>query len=375
MRLSVLLFFSISLIGLVVATYTDLKERIVSDKITYGMIALGLGLHLYFSVASNDFIPFIVALVLTAATFIAAYGLWKLGMWAGGDVKLFTGLAALNPVNYAVLRDAIGLGGGLFASFSMPVFPLTLFVYSVFAVLPYGAAIALRRLVDNRNLRRKISELVMVRGKQLVVFAALLAALGILLGAFGLPAVVAAAVIFAMTFIWKKFYNIIGAILVLLALVVDFFSAMQGFAMLLVSLVPLYLIIELYLASREDVLASEKKITELREGDISGETITVANGKPKRQEKTGLGTIIKNIRNNRFREAMQALKPGGEVLASERSAGGLTNEQIDRLRMFVTEGALENRIRVKDSAPFVPAVLIAYLALQLTGDVIWNLII
>ncbi len=40
-------------------------------------------------------------LVVTGLIFVLGYIFWKMGAWAGGDVKLFTGLAALIPF-YAI---------------------------------------------------------------------------------------------------------------------------------------------------------------------------------------------------------------------------------------------------------------------------------
>lgn len=46
-----------------------------------------------FMIASPALI--ITTLIYTAAIFIFGYIFWKFGAWAGGDVKLFTALAAL----------------------------------------------------------------------------------------------------------------------------------------------------------------------------------------------------------------------------------------------------------------------------------------
>ncbi|MBU2100708.1 prepilin peptidase, partial [Candidatus Micrarchaeota archaeon] len=80
-------YFFISLLLLLIGSYTDFKERIVSNKLTYGAISLGLLIHAIESFYSNDYFILGIAVAVTIATFIASYGLWKLGVWAGGDVK------------------------------------------------------------------------------------------------------------------------------------------------------------------------------------------------------------------------------------------------------------------------------------------------
>ena len=375
MLLSILLFFSISLVALFIATYTDLRERIVSDRLIAAIIFLGLVVHGYSALTTWSYENFLLSVSVAIATFIGAYAFWKLGVWAGGDVKLFTAIAFLNPVNYGFLRDIMGIKDGIFASSALPIFPLTLFVYSVFAMLPYGAALSFGKVLKDRGLKKKISERLWKGCLDVVVFAGLIAAFSVFLKSLGAPVFIAALFVFALSFFRKFLYGIIGVIFVVLALAIDFTPTVQQFGIALLSLLPLYIILQLYLMSREDVLVMRKKITGLSEGEIAGENIMLENGKPERISRMSLGTIINNIRNNRFDLIRQSLNPAGEVLASERSAGGLTQGQIKTLQRLVSEGKLEDVIKIKDSAPFVPAVLIAYLALQITGDIIWNLIL
>ena len=135
-----LIFFFISFIGLIIATITDLKNRIVSNKLTYPLIVIGIALHLiqvFFAENTLISINSLIAFAVPAITFVCGYGLWKLGVWAGGDVKMFTALAALNPLNPNLLGPHFGYW--FFESISLPLFPLTLFLFSILAMLPSGA--------------------------------------------------------------------------------------------------------------------------------------------------------------------------------------------------------------------------------------------
>jgi len=91
-----LFFFFISITGLAYGTYTDFKERMISNWITYGMIVIGITGYAVVSFIANDWMILAGVIGVTAITFAAAYGLYRMGVWAGGDVKLFAGLAALN---------------------------------------------------------------------------------------------------------------------------------------------------------------------------------------------------------------------------------------------------------------------------------------
>ena len=86
---------SVTLIGLAVATFTDLKTREVPDWLSYGLISAGLGLNLLFSIIYWDYwfilnsvIGFVIFLIVALIMFYA-------GQWGGGDSKVLMGLGAL----------------------------------------------------------------------------------------------------------------------------------------------------------------------------------------------------------------------------------------------------------------------------------------
>jgi hypothetical protein len=62
-------------------------------------------------------------------SFVIGYAMWLAGGWAGGDVKLFTALGALLP------RFSPPFAPAPYSS-SYPLFPLTILLNSVFAMIP-----------------------------------------------------------------------------------------------------------------------------------------------------------------------------------------------------------------------------------------------
>lgn len=82
------------LIGTAIATYTDLKDGMVYDKLTYPMILIGLVLNAYeFLLQKVDYVPFLMA----AVVFGIGYLFYYTGKVGGGDVKLFVALTLLLP--------------------------------------------------------------------------------------------------------------------------------------------------------------------------------------------------------------------------------------------------------------------------------------
>jgi archaeal preflagellin peptidase FlaK len=339
MRVFSLTFFFISFIALLIATYTDLKERIISDKLTYGLIGIGIILQAIYSIASNDLWILGIAVASTITTFSGAYLLWKIGFWAGGDVKLMTGLAALNPINYLVIGNYLGIGQGLFASngYALPIFPLSLFIYSVMAMLPYGAWLSFTALAGKKSLKQRFAK----ETKEFIAIAGLL---------------IIITLAYSLAFAGMQFFYSMLPVLVLIVL--------------------LYIALKL-LMLKNLTLRKEVEFEKIEEGMIPAEKIVEEEGKIKRKQEEGIATIINYLRNNNLAGLMDRFrqKSSEKVLANPASAAGLTQKQAEELKKAFREKKISGKLKVKASVPFVPAIITAYIILQTTGDFIWNLIL
>lgn len=310
-----ILVFIFSFAGLLIATYTDLKERIVSNKLCLVLAIAGLLLHLFSSLYQQSAMPFIYSFLAMIYTFIFSYILYRFGVWAGGDVKLFSAIAALNPANphlfaFLFLQDNSFVSGA-YAGF--PFFPIELFVFTIFSMFPVSFLIMLKRA--EKGIRNKVLSLV-----GLSVLLPLIAFL------LGLEA---------------------GSAFMIFLFV---------FSAILVASMPLAKI----------VLVKEKKITELKEGDIVGEAILLVKGKPVREKHFNIGMLI-NYMVMRERKKENNAKE----IVSPLNARGVTEDEIKALKKLVSQGKLEDSILVKDSVPMVPAILFAYAFLNIFGDIIW----
>jgi Flp pilus assembly protein protease CpaA len=115
-----MIYALIALAFFLIASYTDLKKREVPELLTTSLIALGIGLHAIDSIVSSSTAPIAASLYMTILAFAFSYFLYKIGAWAGGDVKLFTGLGAILPT-YGNLN----------------YFPFLIFAVSFLAALPF----------------------------------------------------------------------------------------------------------------------------------------------------------------------------------------------------------------------------------------------
>ena len=278
------------------ATYTDLRQRIIPDWLTLGTLAIFIPIDLY--------LYGIPSLLHVAATFLAAYVLYKIGVWAGGDVKLFTALDSIYP------RDLTIFG------YSAP-FVLWLFLAAIFAGLFVTLLVLLRRVFSDRALRRDFVAALLLAARKSFVLA-------VFTPLFGWAAVL-------VTFIPYPL-DLFASFAVLPY--VSFSAVLTEFAYVFAAS-----LLFVVLAFRTSAFVREKSVDELKEGDIVADFFLDD------------GSVVPFS----WRAALR-LFHDTRVRLSPLRAAGLYEDDIQWLR----EQGVE-RIRVKYSLPFVPFVLIGYL--------------
>ena len=115
---------AVALVGSCVAIYTDMRWRIIPNKLNYPMMAFGVVFYLFLGFSKMDLMVAISGVLGAIICFAIGYVLWLTGGWAGGDVKLFTALGALLY--------------GYSMPFGNPIYPvpLTLLFNSVIVSIP-----------------------------------------------------------------------------------------------------------------------------------------------------------------------------------------------------------------------------------------------
>lgn len=140
----------IALTAVCIANYTDLRKRIIPNRLTFPLIGIGVAFYALFGISQLDLWVAISGVLGAAIAFGIGYVMWLTGGWAGGDVKLFTALGAL-------------LFGYTEHAVQAPYpFPLTILFNSVIAILPILLAYAAICRLRGRGMlyeRVKITEL------------------------------------------------------------------------------------------------------------------------------------------------------------------------------------------------------------------------
>lgn len=357
--------FGIAFIGLGIAAYTDLKTRIVEDYISYGMILLGIAIHLIQSVHTQDWTFLLTAIGSAVGSFIGGYLLWKIGFWAGGDVKLFTGIGALLPFNPNAIQNVFGIATGI-ESIAYPVFPFTLFLFSVFAMLPLGLGLAVVRLRDNKEFQTKLKTRFIQAMKSNAFFALTLAGTNGLIEQFHLSSWFYLAPVLAWIGLPKRFQPVVGIVLGLTGIALLQLNAVSFAIQTWIALCALWLLFRFTQA--KELFRSQKPVSKLEEGDIVGVTIVERNHEIEVLPDSGLQTLINNLRTQNYPADQR-------TVASSLRAGGLEKSEIEELQKLASENKIPNTLPVKESTPFVPAVLIGFVILNLIGDIAWKLIL
>lgn len=121
----------LALTAVVISSYTDLKDRIIPNKLTYPLIIFGVTFHLLLYIYTGEVIRGLYGLIGASISFGIGYSLWLIGGWAGGDVKLFTALGALLPA-YGYLTPPQAPPYAI----NYPLLPLTILLNSIIASIP-----------------------------------------------------------------------------------------------------------------------------------------------------------------------------------------------------------------------------------------------
>lgn len=93
--LIMLIPYTLAFLVLLIGSYTDLKTREVPDWVNYGLIGVGFGINLLFSVIYWKFSFIVNSIIGFAVFFVIAYLMFRFGQWGGGDSKMLMGLGAL----------------------------------------------------------------------------------------------------------------------------------------------------------------------------------------------------------------------------------------------------------------------------------------
>ncbi|MFA6329130.1 MAG: A24 family peptidase [Candidatus Micrarchaeia archaeon] len=334
------LFFASAAAYCAVACYTDLGKRLIPDWLTYGGIAFGLVLGAINCAYLGTAFTLQYALML-AVSLALGYSLFLIGVWAGGDAKLFWAFAAL--LGAAGRADAL--------------LPVVLFAASALLFLAATLLLNAKTILKKRKECERIAIETAGNAAGGASVAALFAG-GI---AGDLTLVLAVAAVFLLVRLPK--YSWAAVLLVALAVNADAtvvaFPAAFAFAFILGTVARIC--VEVIAPSQ----SYKVRARDLEEGMLPAYTVIEKAGKAVLfKPRLDFGKMLKVAGNGEagVQEILQKsglLPPAGsKIIADSSDAGGLGASQLQRLK----KPGFVRWLQVRRTQAFAPILCACFLA-------------
>ena len=361
----------IALLACIYASYSDLKRGIIPNKLTFPLIGVGLVLNGVYSFLTGNFWFIIAAAIITVVIFALGYLFWKMGAWAGGDVKLFTALAALLAIYPPLFSYKI-------FNYQMPVyanypFPFTLIINSILSMLPFLLIFVLYIAIRNKPylLQELFAPVKDYRKNFLVTLVVTVAGTITFNITPYLPIksiLISLILIFILSFVINKLPNLVKAVLVAVIIFIALYQNLQvtitGIIILFILIVVIEIIRRLLTKVSKEALQDDYKIEELKEGMIAANNLYQNGDEIYYDDKSFIGKIREALQTG---DISKITAPRGKLLVSTLAAG-LKNEDIDLLKKLSSENKISDTFTVKKGVPFAPSILIGLLISLVIGD-------
>jgi preflagellin peptidase FlaK len=367
----------IALVACIYASYSDLKDGVIRNKLTFPLIAIGIILNaIYIFTTTSNLWLFIEVVVVTAVIFILGYLFWKIGAWAGGDVKLFTGLAALIPFYAIPLYPSIvsyQILGQQFPLEATYPFPFTLIINSILSILPFLLIFVF--YVAFKHKPHLISELVSpIRGykKNFVLTLVITSAVTLtytLTKELNIQIILLSLIlIYLLSLIISKIPNKVKAVLIsvvtVYALITNFQVTVSGIIFLFISVTVIEVMKKLLTSVSKEALQDNYTIDELKEGMIPAYNIYEKDNEVYADNQSFITRIRKAFKTG---DVSQINPPKGKLLISTMAAG-LSEDDIKLLKELKTNDKISDQFRIKKGVPFAPSILIGLIISLFIGD-------
>ena len=126
-----LIQIAVTILFSILAAFYDIKSSIVPNKLNFSLLFFGIVSNLILSVITNNIKYILASFISMLITYVITYMMWKLNIWAGGDVKLFTAIATVIPsgININILN--------IFPQLSIYPFSFSVVVNSILIAFPF----------------------------------------------------------------------------------------------------------------------------------------------------------------------------------------------------------------------------------------------
>ena len=390
-----LIAISTAVIGCAAASVTDLKTKLIPNKIPFAMLGLSVPLALLrFYFIGQDFV--ILWILNFTCAFVLAILLWNMRAWAGGDAKMFWAVIALIPVYPETLIDTgMNLSTILASHFSYNISPgmtvtpqllppymsltfmVTFFLNFGILLLTKFLFAAMFKAVHERKL---LVFLRLILTPFLFVFSAVAFAAGLAAAAnAGFLVYSAIIVILILSGPGKNnyLYSFILAFILLFAGLfmcnVSDIESFIAFTKTRISIIFFVFLISAYAVGKMSERTRNIKIDKLEEGMSLAEKIYLKNEVVTRENadkglKETVDLWIKEAKEINREFKGEKIRKEIECIAVPEPAG-LAKNDIEKLKKYKKE--LNNYVKVYITVELMPFMFLALLISLFLGDLIF----
>lgn len=370
----VLFSFLTTLLFLISFVVYDLRYREIPNYLVFLFFGIGVVFQLVISLFIWNFSFIFNSLISIAITFVVCFIFWELGLFAGGDLKVFVSISALNPINLNFFGSTLS-----FSVISTPIFGISLIIASILCTLPYLLLFTIYYIISKnyfyliyRNYVSKFTFISVINSIIIIflinsftnIFSLNTPIVLILLLSFVLILLFSNILKYNKVAFYSSMVLLYGALLAHVFISRSTFSLIfksSDLASIILSVLFIYLLIIIYKVIKERILVNEINVSELKEGIVTYYDYYKVNNEIIEKKSTFLSLIKENIYKNE-----NTIK-----IIDSRRAGGLTRKEVTFLNDSYKNKLIAKTIKTKVTLAFTPSVLLGYVLLNIFGDIIW----
>ena len=133
----------ITILFCISAAICDIRNNFVPDMLCNILVVFGLISNLILSIISANIKFILASFISMLITYAITYMLWKLKMWGGGDVKLFTAIATVIPSGLNI--DFLNI----FPQLSVYPFSFSVVINSILVSFPFLLIFTIHLIIKN----------------------------------------------------------------------------------------------------------------------------------------------------------------------------------------------------------------------------------
>ena len=144
----------ITMLFSIMAAIYDVRKNVVPNRLTYSLLLFGLVSNAILSLISGNIKFILASFISMVITNAITFMLWKLNMWGGGDVKLFTAIATVIPsgLNINFLN--------IFPQMSIYPFAFSVVINSILVSFPFLMIFLCHLIIKDENFTTNIDFLI-----------------------------------------------------------------------------------------------------------------------------------------------------------------------------------------------------------------------